>query len=419
MKKIIMGSIIGLIMLGSFFLVSKYQDNERKKEEKEALSSVLEHYNKYVKTNKESTLYIKKEKEYEKIGLVSKNVELSLKEEDITSNTKYFTITSLDKEYYIKYEDVDKINELTEKNTRYKRYIPFNQNIITNEEFSFYDGGEKFYTFYESFSLPIIIKEDNCYYVEYDGHLLAVKKEDVKKIIDNHNTDLTNSSGVAVLNYHFFYDEENKEDYSTCREIICMSKKQFKEELEYFKKIDIFTPSMKELEMYLDKKINLPKSVLITIDDGGRTDIAIKLLTEYKYNATIFLITSWFDPSSYYSSEYIELHSHGNNLHNPGVCPGGQGGAIKCSPRDKLLADLKESRDKLGGSTAFAFPFYEYNDYAISVLKEAGFTMAFIGKNSKTDNLAKPGSNKFKIRRYPMLNKTSISDLEEYFSKIK
>ena len=33
MKKIIMGSIIGLIMLGSFFLVSKYQDNERKKEE--------------------------------------------------------------------------------------------------------------------------------------------------------------------------------------------------------------------------------------------------------------------------------------------------------------------------------------------------------------------------------------------------
>ena len=102
MKKIIMGSIIGLIMLGSFFLVSKYQDNERKKEEKEALSSVLEHYNKYVKTNKESTLYIKKEKEYKKIGLVSKNVELSLKEEDITSNTKYFTITSLDKEYYIK-----------------------------------------------------------------------------------------------------------------------------------------------------------------------------------------------------------------------------------------------------------------------------------------------------------------------------
>ncbi|UKI27645.1 MAG: polysaccharide deacetylase family protein [Bacilli bacterium] len=52
---------------------------------------------------------------------------------------------------------------------------------------------------------------------------------------------------------------------------------------------------MKELEMYIDKKLQLPqKSVVITFDDGGRAEVAKKYVDEYKINATLFLITSWF-----------------------------------------------------------------------------------------------------------------------------
>ena len=32
-----------------------------------------------------------------------------------------------------------------------------------------------------------------------------IKKDDVSKVENHHNTDKSNSNGVAVLNYHFFY----------------------------------------------------------------------------------------------------------------------------------------------------------------------------------------------------------------------
>ena len=99
-------------------------------------------------------------------------------------------------------------------------------------------------------------------------------------------------------------------------------------------------------------------------------------------------------------SGYIEYHSHGDNLHNQGICPGGQGGAIKCLNKTKLLEDLALSRKKLAGSTAFCYPFYEYNNYSISVLKEAGFTMAFGGTGEGGNYKVKPGIDKFKLPRY-------------------
>ena len=67
----------------------------------------------------------------------------------------------------------------------------------------------------------------------------------------------------------------------------------------------MLTLQMHEVEWYIDGKIQLPKSVLITIDDGPKTQVAVDLLTEYKMYATIFLITSWFDETTYYKTDYI------------------------------------------------------------------------------------------------------------------
>ena len=55
----------------------------------------------------------------------------------------------------------------------------------------------------------------------------------------------------------------------------------------------------------------------------------IEILEKYQVQATMFLITSQY-PTKYFQSEYLELHSHTHNMHNVGVCPGGQGGGIKC-----------------------------------------------------------------------------------------
>ena len=299
--------------------------------------------------------------------------------------------------------------------------ILFNQNVVTDNKVSFYDKeGDFVYRFNKSFELPIIVNKEGFYGVEINNRLLYVKEEDIDEINDNINTRLINTKGIAVFNYHFFYDETKASEVSDCNQIICHSKTSFTSHLEYIKNNNIFTPTMEEFEMYLNKEINLPKSVLITIDDGWRTTIATQLLEKYQLNGTIFLITSWFKEINFLDNlKYVEYHSHGDNLHNQGICPGGQGGAIKCLDKTKLLDDLALSREKLDGSTAFCYPFYEYNDYAISILKEAGFTMAFTGESSYSDNLVKVGMNKYTLPRFVMVNYTTKSNLKTYFGRIK
>ena len=419
-KIIILIITIILLIVAIAFVTNKIHNDkinntlikeEAKKEE------ILSHYNIYVKTNKETILYNEDEEE---IGRIGNNVELSLENIDITNETKYFNISDFDKKYYIKYADVLKIDELSRVDDRYKSYIVFNENVVTDDNTSFYDEEDNLiYDFNLSFDLPIIIKDDDGYGVEFNNRLLYVKKEDVKEIRPSNNTDLHNASGIGVLNYHAFYDENDNEARANCTSSICHSKAQFKMHLDYFKDNNILTLKMKEVEMYIDGKINLPKSVLITIDDGDRTSIAVDMLTEYKMYATIFLITSWYDASNYYKTDYVELHSHSDNMHDVGVCPMGQGGAIQCLEEKKIQADLKATREKLNNTTYFCYPFYEYNEYSIKMLKQAGFTMAFIGESSYSDNLVHVGSDKFRLRRFVIVTYTTMNDLRGYFNQIK
>ena len=163
--------------------------------------------------------------------------------------------------------------------------------------------------------------------------------------------------------------------------------------------------------MYIDGKIQLPKSVVITIDDGWHSLEAATLLNKYKLNGTVFLITSGYDKNSI-ESVFVEVHSHTHNMHNAGDCPSGQGGGIQCLSEEFIQEDLKKSREKLNNTTYFCYPFYEYNDYSISQLKKAGFTMAFAGYYANGKLKASPGIDKFQIPRYIIYNTTTVEKLK-------
>ena len=405
---VIIVSLIIVLCIGGYFGYNYFYEKNNMLKEKDIVKKITSHYNEYVKTNDEVKIYDKNGNE---TGLIGKDVELNLDEIEITSDTKYFKIKDFDDEYYVKYQDVDKIDALTLYSDRYKSYILFNENIVTNDKTSFYDENNNLvYTFNKSFDLPIIIKGDNRYGIEFNNRLLYVKKDEIKETKENNNTELKNANGVPVLNYHFAYEDDDK----TCNQVICHSASQLKEHFSYIKDNNFFTPTMKELEMYIDKKLQLPqKSVVITFDDGWRADVARKYVDEYKINATLFLITSWYDKEQF-ESEYFEIHSHGDNIHNGGLCSGGQGGEIKCMDHDKLLTDLKTSREKLDGSTVFCYPFYEYNDYSIKVLKEAGFTMAFAGEYAGGKTKVTPGIDKFRLPRWVIVNYTTKKQFISY-----
>lgn len=404
--------LILIILLGLLIWKDK-KNTEHKVAIEKQINEIKKHYNNCVKTNKQAILYEKKADKYVEIGSLASNLELKLSKILITEKTKYFPIDDIELNYYIYYKDVDKKDTCEEKvkNKRYTKYIVFNENIITKNITNFYDSEDNLvYSINKNFNFPIIIKDKDRYGIEYNDELLYIKKSEVKEVVENNNTPLKNSKGIPVLNYHFVYEKND----NTCNEIICHSEEQIISHFAYIKDNNYFTPTMKELEMYIDGKLQLPeKSVVITFDDGVRAKIARKYVDMYELNATLFLITSWFSKDEF-ESDYMEVHSHGDNLHNAGVCPGGQGGAIKCLEKDKLLVDLKESRSKLNNTTVFCYPFYEYNQYSIDVLKEAGYTMAFAGEYASGKTRVTVGCDKFRLPRWVIVNYTSFDLFKDY-----
>ena len=92
---------------------------------------------------------------------------------------------------------------------------------------------------------------------------------------------------VAVLNYHFFYDEAKGD----CTESICISMTDFRKQLDYLKENNFKVLTMQEFNDWMDGKIEFDqKSVLITIDDGaaGTFDLLPAILEEYQMPATLF-----------------------------------------------------------------------------------------------------------------------------------
>ena len=414
-KYIIFLLLIIIIVLVSFFVCRNHKRKEYEESIVNKINDIKSHYSETVKTNKDSTIYIFTNDKYEEVGMIGKDVVLSLKDIEIDKDTKYFVITSFEEEYYVLYDDVDIYNDNNLAEDRYKKYIPFNENIVTDNITEFYDDNNNLiYKFNKSFNLPIIIKDDDGYFVEYNNRLLEVKKDNVKEVVENNNTDLETAKNIRVIAYHAFYDPSDESE-KWCRTAICHPVNQIEEESKYLKENDYFTLTTKELNMFIDGKINLPKkSIMITIDDGLLAERGLEVLVKYELNATLFLITKTYKPELFTDSKYIEYHSHGNDLHNVGACPGGQGGGIKCLDKETLINDLKTSSEILHGSTVFCYPFYEYNNYSIEVLKEAGYTMAFAGcigsckVNTKT--------NKYIIPRYTI---TSDVTLDKFISIIK
>lgn len=393
------------------FALIDYNKKQINKEQTELVKVISEHYNKFVITNKETNLYKKDSDKYVEAGKINEGVKVSLTEMDIDYTTKYFYIDDLG--LYIKYEDVDKTQGFV-KDDRYKNYIYFNKNITTKDITSFYDiDGNYLYTLNKSFDFSVLVMDDNRYGIVFNDELLFVNNEDVKNIYDSNNTNLKNKTRIRTLTYHFLY---NPETYN-CDQSICQTLEQFESHLKYIKENDYFALNLHELELYLYGKIQIPeKSIVLTIDDGTIFDTdAIKLLEKYDVVATLFVITGWVG-TEHLQSEYLELESHTDSMHNQYECPGygSQGGGILCLDDEYVLNDLRTSQEKLGGSKYFAYPFFDFNDRAIELLKQAGFKLAFIGQYD-TDGYSYPNNtNKYMLRRKTIFSSTTMEEFVSY-----
>ncbi len=402
---IIVVLIIFLVLgFSLFFYIKKSEEKKAYEEHILALvKDIKSHYNKYVKVDHDAKIYEKVNGKYKPCGKVSSGVYLTLLDTKINKDTKYFEIEGFSK--FISYKDVSKVDKLNEVDDRYKSYILFNENVKSRDVVRLYKDDKVIYTLNYSIDLPIIIKYDDGVGVEFNNDLYKIKNEDILKTYEKVNSSDEVLSELPVSVYHFIYLHGE-----VCNEVICHSEDQIRSHFEYLRSNNYTTVTADEVLLWNEGKINLPrKSIMITIDDGARAEKFIPFLEQYKIHATLFLITSWY-PTSKFTSDYLDIQSHSDNLHIPGVCSGGQGSPLKCTPTEELVRDLKISRDKTG-AIAFCFPFYEFNDHAIDAVKQAGFSMAFIGGQRKM----KRGGDLYKI---PRISFQGSDSLEYYISMI-
>ncbi len=230
----------------------------------------------------------------------------------------------------------------------------------------------------------------------------------IKRKVEVKERPIINSKkGVAVLNYHFFFGEGEN-----CNQGICLSTVKFEEQLKYLKENNYKTLTMDEFVKWMYGEIEIPdKSVLLTIDDGAmgtgfhNGNKLIPLLEKYQIHATLFLITGWWDISNYKSS-YLDVESHTNDMHTEGKCSGvSRGAQMLCSNNEAIIEDLNKSISITGSKKAFCYPFYAYDERTMSLVKQAGFKVAFAGGSRK----ATRNSNKYAIPRYPIQSSITLN----------
>lgn len=422
-KKIFIVSLVGFILGIMTFLFFNNNTNTTNPNEVDLDTKVIDlelvksSYSDFVSLIDKSCIYEKVEDKYSVVSTVNGSIEVSLDNSYEIVN-EYLKI--LDSDYFVKYDSFIKLDSLSNLEGEYKyyrNYIPYNENIILNDNAKLYVDEINYYEV-DGGNYPIIIKNNDKYGIEYNNRLVYVNNTDVKEVINSNNSGNEVANGVSVLNYHFVVSGSNENgELDECKQSICITDNMFDSHIKYLADNGYYGVSIRDLELFIDNKIQLPsKSVSITIDDGWYVVRSIKILEKYQILGTLFLIGSLASPNDYISN-YLEIHSHTWNMHGLKTgddCPNSNfRGGITCFDEEKILDDLRKSRESLNNTTYFCYPFYDYNDRAIELLKKAGFTMAFAGQ---TGDKARVGTNKYKIPRYVISNYTTMNTFIKYVS---
>ena len=193
-------------------------------------------------------------------------------------------------------------------------------------------------------------------------------------------TEEGRARGLSVLMYHNVYDPLNPPLWRI--DTNCITTTALEEELKYLVDENYYFPTWKEVRQYLDGEIDLPeKSVCLTFDDGKKIfeENGVPLIEKYDVRATAFIIGTqrgkhWAKKKN--ELKHLWLESHSYDMHKAGGRIG-HGGIFTALSYDDALADLKKSQAQLGSGDAFAYPYGDYTEQCIQVVRDAGFLCAF------------------------------------------
>jgi len=162
---------------------------------------------------------------------------------------------------------------------------------------------------------------------------------------------------------------------------IAVSSDIFARQMDFIKRHNYNVISLEGLCEMLKKKNKLPHNlVVITFDDGYKNNLtAIKVLKEYSFPATIFLVVNWIDKENYLSREDLDWI-----VKNSKVCFGSHTLNHPYLPE----ISIEELRQEISGSKqkakeeysvdllTLAYPVGGFIQDALQEAKEAGYLCA-------------------------------------------
>ena len=243
MKKKIKLIVIALILILLTVLTTFYVKSLN------TIKDIKKSFNEFVTTNKETKLYNESKNT---IGTISENTYVELESTKIKSkNDTYFKIKNSD--YYIYYKDINKAEQKEQTETK-DYYIEIGKKILTNNPTNLYQEENKI-TINDELGFDVIKQDDTFYYVNYLNQELKIKKEEIKEEQEKQLENI--ATYISVINYENVSDECNTKE--------CITKDNFKEELNYLKENNYYTITIDDYKLWLNNNINLKeKAILLT-----------------------------------------------------------------------------------------------------------------------------------------------------------
>lgn len=246
-------------------------------------------------------------------------------------------------------------------------------------------------------------------------HILAqTAGQPAKGTASTQISKLVNQGGphIPVLLYHRLLTPQEMKSHHPESDII--STVAFDQQMTYLHDHGYHTITIQQLQGFLNGQTQLPKkSVMIQFDDG-RLDIlryAYPEMKKYNFHGVAMLITSresrtsevWDPNKNQFLSwpqvaqirDVFELGGHTNAMHEVNAQNRTDVVSSKLTYAQKL-ADLQTNHKLIGGGLAFAYPWGQYTAQTITLLKQAGFQLAF----TTHYGYIQPHNNPYELNRF-------------------
>lgn len=194
---------------------------------------------------------------------------------------------------------------------------------------------------------------------------------------------------VPVLMYHYI-----RSGISITENIsygLSITPEVLEQQLKYIADNGYQTISLNDLSDSLDNHTPLPpKSVVLTFDDGYRDfyTTAFPLLKKYNLRAVSFYVVDYFNYPGYMTWDMVkEIHNSGLVAFESHTLGHLMLTSLKPEEARREVFESKKILEEVLNKkvTVFAYPYGDFNDEIVNLVKEAGYKLAFstrIGSDS-------------------------------------